>query len=255
MFSGLTSRCVTPSACAASSAAAIWLHDGHRSRRGQRAVARQQAAQRGAVDQAHLHVELAVDLAVVVDRARRAARSAAPRCRPRVASARETPGCRRIAREISFSATTRRLRVSSASIDLAHPAATQQPHQLIGPEPRPHPRNWYCRSPSTLPSTCITRIALTAVASFDLERARQRNGSVLVQPILARPNCGLHERLHRRAGRRVRILRADDLIGRLHDRVRTGLRRLVERRRVHHQVVALPLERGAGNASCRPSRW
>src|ERR1700751_2726679 len=48
-------------------------------------------------------------------------------------------------------------------------------------------------------------------------------------------------------GSTVGIFRADDLVGRRHDGVGTRLRWLVERRGVHHQVIALPLERGAGD--------
>ena len=42
----------------------------------------------------------------------------------------------------------------------------------------------------------------------------------------------------------IRVLRADDLVGRQHDRVRARRGRLVERGRVEHEVVALALDLG-----------
>src|ERR1700739_1684513 len=76
-----------------------------------------------------------------------------------------------------------------------------------------------------------------------------RNGdiSVVGQAILSGTDGALQERLHGHTDLRIRILRADDLVGRQHDRIGAGLRRLVERLRVEDQVVPLSRDPGPGN--------
>ena len=67
-LAGLTSRCTSPRACAASSAAATWVTI-RAARPGlEPALQRDQLAQVGALDEAHRHVQRPVLLARVVDR-------------------------------------------------------------------------------------------------------------------------------------------------------------------------------------------
>lgn len=61
----------------------------------------------------------------------------------------------------------------------------------------------------------------------------------MVQAFLAWTNRGLHKRPYRSTGRRIRVFRADDLIGRQHDRVRARLGGPVERRRVQYSPPLL----------------
>ena len=66
-FSGLTSRCTRPAACAAPEGAEQRLQDRHRHRDRQRALLPEQVAQRAAVDQFHHEEHQVAVAALVVD--------------------------------------------------------------------------------------------------------------------------------------------------------------------------------------------
>ncbi len=109
-------------------------HDGHCPRWAHWPVAFQHAGQVGAVDQAHVQVKLAVDLAVVVDR--HDVWLGQPSCGVGLAL---HPGAKRrvvgVLRRYQLEGYGPALAAVFGLVDLAHSAAAQQPHQPVGPEP------------------------------------------------------------------------------------------------------------------------
>ena len=137
MFSGLTSRCMMPVLCAASSAEAIWRMIAT-ARAGVSGPYRLSTLRVGAVDQAHVEVQLAVDLAVVVDRHHVRFLQPPGDARSRCSRLRNT-GSLLNSEGNSLSATAI-LDGVLGLVDLAHPAAAEQPPEAIGPEQRAYPR-------------------------------------------------------------------------------------------------------------------
>ena len=130
-------------------------HDRHRPRRGQRPVTLQHGGQVLAVDQAHVHVELTVDLAEVVNRydvrflqpPRGAGLALHPRAEHRIVGQRLRHQLQR------HDPVPHRV---LGLVDVAHAAATHQPPQPVGPELRalPRTRGRVTHRPTPHPADC-----------------------------------------------------------------------------------------------------